>query len=119
MIGLESARGVEQRIYRELLYAMERARSRLAVAIAAETKTTPRERRRDYLETEDRVRRSLRRIRRLHIPGTAGNRHWREALSLLQQPLPPAGDESRGEAMELSRRLEEVLRIVARPASEE
>jgi hypothetical protein len=119
VIGLEPARGIEQRIYRELLYAMERARSRLAVAIAAESKTTTRDRWRHYLETEDRMRWCVRKIRRLHVPGTGGNSNWREALSLLQQPLPAIDENSRGEAQELCRRLQEVLEIVGSQANEE
>ncbi len=119
MIGLEPARGIEQRIYRELVYAMERARSRLAVAIAAESKTTTRDRWRHYLETEDRMRWCVRKIRRHHVPGTCGNGSWREALSLLQRPLPAVDGKFRGEAQELCRRLQEVLEIIGRQASEE
>lgn len=45
-----------------LIWALQRARSRLAVAIAAETKRTPLPRRAQFLETDARLRCCLRRL---------------------------------------------------------
>jgi hypothetical protein len=89
---------------------MERARSRLAVAMAAENKITSRERWRYYLETEDRLRRCVREIRRIY-----GREFWRPycwmpALELLKQPLP--ADDRDGEASMLCARLYAVLEIM-------
>ena len=112
MIGAkpDSSRG--QHRYRELLYALESARSRLAVAIAAESKVTPRERWRRYLETEERMRRCLRAIRGQPARG-GGRRHgWGQALSLLKQPLPVEDCASCGEAHRLCQHLSEVLNLI-------
>jgi hypothetical protein len=97
---------------RELLFAMERARSRLAVAIAAETKRTSRERWRHYLETADRIRRCVRQIRQ----GGVETRAWQfgclEALDLLTRPLPEEDPEIPSEAFALCQRLYTVLEIM-------
>jgi hypothetical protein len=52
------------KIHKELLLALESARTRLAVAIAAETKSTPLDRWQYYLDTADRMRRCIRKLRR-------------------------------------------------------
>jgi hypothetical protein len=91
---------------------MESARSRLAVAIAAEGKTTPRERWHDYLATEDRVRRCVREIRRSLRGNTGRSYGWLRALALLKQPLSPVDPRSHGEAQQLSQRLSEVLKVI-------
>jgi hypothetical protein len=109
LIRREPFRGRDQRLYRELLYALETARSRLAVAIAAENKATPRERWRRYLEMEDRMRKCVREIRRHHGGNSGKQFGWLEALSLLKQPLPTADRKLRGEAQQLCQRLSEVL----------
>jgi hypothetical protein len=94
---------------------MERARSRLAVAIAAENKTTPRERWRYYLETEDRMRRCVREIRR-HAGLNIGKQFgWLQALDLLKQPLPIPDQKSQGEAQQLCQRLHDILKIIENP----
>jgi hypothetical protein len=115
VIREEPVKGRDHRLDRELLQAMERARSQLAVAIAAENKTTPRERWRYYLETEDRMRRCVREIRRyagLNIGKPFG---WLQALDLLNQPLPVPDQKSQGEAQRLCRRLRDILKIVENP----
>ena len=112
MLGGKPARGGEHRLNRELLYAMERARSRLAVAIALENKATPRERWQQYLETADRVRRCVREIRGLHNRNPERHLEWFEALSLLKQPLPTPDGDSQGEAQTMCRRMIEVLEIL-------
>ena len=91
---------------------MESARSRLAVAIAAENKTTTRERWHYYLATADRMRKCVKEIRRLHGPGIARHLVWHHALDLLKQPLSTAEDERSGEAQRICRRLHDVLELV-------
>jgi hypothetical protein len=112
VFGAEPGRGRGQRHYHELLYALESARSRLAVAIAAESKVTPRERWRRYLETEDRLRRCLREIRGQLAQSNGRQNGWVQALSLLRQPLPAGDRASRGDAQRLCQHLSEVLNLI-------
>jgi hypothetical protein len=91
---------------------MERARSQLAVAIAAESKTTPRERWRHYLEIEDRMRRCVREIRRQAGLDTGKQAGWLQALHLLKEPLPALDRKSQGEAQQLCQRLRGILQII-------
>jgi len=108
----EPVRGRDPRLYREFLIAMERARTRLAVAIAVENKATPRERWRYYLEMENRMRRCVREIRRQCHHRWDGQPDWARALSLLRQPLQEENEKARGEALRLCHRLAEVLAIM-------
>lgn len=118
MFGAEPGRGRGQHHYHELLYALESARSRLAVAIAAENKATPRELWRLYLATEDRTRRCVREIRG-HAAQRNGRRAgWIQALSLLRQPLPAGDRTGRSEAQRLCQLLSEVLNIIENHARE-
>jgi hypothetical protein len=110
--GSKPVKGREHRLTRELLYAMESARSRLAVAIALENKATPRERWRQYLETEDRMRQCVRRIRFLPYCHADSQAEWLKALSLLKQPLPAVEKEAPVEAQVMCRRIMEVLDIL-------
>ncbi len=112
MIAGEPVRGMDYRLYREFLHAMETARTRLAVAIAAENKVTPRERWHYYLDMEDRMRRCVREIRRHRQKNQGRQADWYQALSLLKQPLPIAGTRFRGEAQQLCHRLADVLAIM-------
>lgn len=112
MTARESIRTREPRLYRELLHAMESARSRLAVAIAAENKTTTRERWRYYLATADRMRNCVKEIRQLRGPGMPRHIVWHHALDLLKQPLSPKEDERSGEAQRICKRLHDVLELV-------
>lgn len=113
MIGGRSSGRPESSLNRELLFAMESARSRLAVAIATENKATPRPRWLWYLETEDRMRRCVREIRRLRTRGPDTYYEWLEALILLKQPL-SSNDEETPEAQIMCRRMVEVLAILER-----
>ncbi len=88
----------------------------LAVAIAAENKTTPREQWRRYLETEDRMRRCLKEMRRHYGRSMGTQAGLLVALHLLQQPLPEADPLSGGAARRLCSRLYEVLEIIEGPA---
>ena len=112
MIRGEPVKGRDYRLHRELLIAIERTRSQLAVAIAAENKTTPRERWRQYLATEDRMRRCVREFRRHHRQEPGKRYDWSQALHLLKQPLPETDGEPTGRAILLCQRLHEVLAII-------
>jgi len=108
----EPVRARDYRLYRELLHALERARSRLAVAIAAENKITPRKRWRHYLETEDRMRRCVREIRCHRNPGLEKQGDCLQVLNLLMQPFPAGNRDTEGEAQLLCRRMYEVLAMI-------
>ncbi len=112
MIGGQPVKGRDYRLHRELLIAIERTRSQLAVAIAAENKSTPRERWRHFLATEDRMRRCVREIRRHHRQDPGKRYDWIQALNLLKQPLPAGEREHSGRAILLCQRLHEVLAII-------
>jgi len=112
LTGGELVRSRDPRLYRELLHAMESARSRLAVAIAAENKSTTRERWHSYLATAERMRKCVKEIRRLHGPGVARHLVWHHALDLLRQPLSSTEDERSGEAQRICKRLHDVLELV-------
>jgi hypothetical protein len=71
--------------HRDLLFALERARTRLAVAIAAETKSTPPERWQDYFETAERTRRFIKRLRKANSEMLQSGRGWMEAVESLRQ----------------------------------
>jgi hypothetical protein len=96
----------------EILCALERARTQLAVAAAAEAKTTTMESRLRYVLTEERVRRSVKRLRRGIALQAARLPVWTLALSELER-FPPhfeAGRESRSQWM--CRRLLEVVATI-------
>jgi len=76
-------------IGRRLLDALERARSRLAVAMATEMKAAPAECRRHYQETEERMRRCVKDLRARSRRGVPLERAWSEALEALGR-IPPA-----------------------------
>ncbi len=99
----------DAKIYRSLLKALEGARTKLAIAIAEETKTTPLQRWHYYLETSDLMRRCLKRMR-AH-PHSASNRSdWLEALDALREVPPGQSAGSRGgEADLLCRHVRTVL----------
>jgi len=73
------------KIHRDLLFALESARTRLAIAIAAETKSTPRDQRQYYLETTDRMRRFIRRMRKSGFTFPPRHTAWIPALNALRQ----------------------------------
>jgi hypothetical protein len=93
-----------------LLHALECARSRLAVAMAAESKLTPREGWRSYVAIEDRMRRCLKMLRSLRRTPAQEVAVWLPTLEALQH-LSAAQDTRlrRGEAQHLCRYLDEVL----------
>jgi chromatin segregation and condensation protein Rec8/ScpA/Scc1 (kleisin family) len=93
-----------------LLRALECARSRLAVAMAAESKLTPRERWRSYIEIEDRMRRCLRMLRSQQRTSAQETALWLPALEALQRiSSVEETRQRRSEAQHLCRFLDEVL----------
>lgn len=89
---------------RILMHALERARMRLAVAIASETKSMPRSRWLCYLDTADQIRRLIKRIRGEDFESPQDCHRWVKSLERLEfQPI----------AYQASR-LCEILREIAR-----
>lgn len=66
---------------KELVCALEQARNRLVVAIAGESKSTPKDRRQYYLETADSMRRLIIRLRK---GGSSRGFHLQDWVSALQ-----------------------------------
>ncbi len=75
---------IPTKFQRELIVALESARTRLAVAIAAETKSTPPERWQYYLETAAHTRRFIKKVRRANADLLQGSREWIDALETLK-----------------------------------
>jgi hypothetical protein len=97
--------------HREFVRALEIARGRLAVAMAMESKTTPPDFWRYYRETEDRIRRYLKKLR------SDRRSELEERLDLLElakalKGLPFAPNDSiarHGAAQQLCQKLREIL----------
>jgi|GEM_PF-1750388 len=70
---------------RELLLAMETARSRLAIAIAEESKYTPWNQRQYFLDTADRMRRNIARLRTEKSSEGFQLQEWILALEALRE----------------------------------
>ncbi len=97
-------------IYQELLKALEGARTRLAVAIAAETKATPAAQWKYYLDTADRMRRCLKQLRSVSRFSTQDEDCWTQALDRLNQIAERSDARVRGgEAHQLCQHLRAVL----------
>jgi hypothetical protein len=93
-----------------LLHALECARSRLAVAMAVESKLTPRERWHSYVAIEDRMRRCLKMLRSLRRTPAQEAAAWLQTVEALQHLLAAQDIRlRRGEAQHLCRYLDEVL----------
>jgi hypothetical protein len=81
------------KLHRELLMALESARTRLAVAIASETKSTPPDRLQYYFDTADQARRFNKKLRRLNINSVKTHQDWSHALENLRR-IPAQGNAS-------------------------
>jgi hypothetical protein len=87
----------------DLLRAFERARTQLAVAIAAEAKSTPLKRRQHYLDLADQLRRFVKNLRKTDSELTRENPDWQRALETIRYlPL-------EGRARRLCQILEDIL----------
>jgi len=73
------------KVHRELVLALESARMRLSVAIAVETKSTPRDRWRYYLDTTDQISRFIRRFRKTDFESAPDSQDWIKALDRLDR----------------------------------
>ena len=97
-------------VYRDLLKALEGARTLLAIAIAEETKATPLQRWKYYLETSEQMRRGLKQLRALPSVEMEDRPAWLEALESLREIPPWPGSKSRqGEANQLFQQLRGVI----------
>jgi hypothetical protein len=77
--------GASVRIRKELLVALESARTRLAIVMAAESKSTPVDRWRYYLETTNRICRLSKRLRDDGQDGALRMNNWIHILNALRQ----------------------------------
>ena len=76
---------VSTKLHWELLFAMESARTRLAVAIALETKSTPLDRLQYYMETAEYTRRLMKKLRSANSDLVQERQEWVHALENLKQ----------------------------------
>lgn len=100
--------------YRELLRSLERARSYLAIAVAAESKRTPLTRLRYYRETEAGIHRCLRDLRTRTRSGQLMPERWRETLHQLHGMPLGAHGAHKVSARELCDRLRCILEVLDR-----
>lgn len=100
-------RPFDHRALDELVHALEAARSRLAVAVAADSKVTTLNQRKRYLETDARLRRCLRKLRTRQWPGRSGHQTWSECLERLGVLL--AEGSCRGKSHRMCACLDEIL----------
>jgi hypothetical protein len=114
----ETLQKVGSAVYQDLLKALESARTKLAIAIAAETKATPLERWNYYLETADQMRRCLKQLRALPRSNIRSQADWIEALDNLRQiPQRPDPKSRQEEANQLCQRLRAVLAQLGQPGA--
>jgi hypothetical protein len=76
---------ISEKLHSELLLALESARMRLSVAIAAESKSTPRDRWRYYLDTADRIGRFIRKLRHTDCGLLRDSQAWFQTLATLDR----------------------------------
>jgi len=97
----------DPRAFDEVVQALEAARSRLAIAVAADSKMTPLSERKFYLETDARLRRCLRELRARQWQGLRGQSTWTECLESLTLLL--SEGVNRGRSHRMCARLGEIL----------
>jgi len=97
---------LEKKLHKELLLALESARTRLAIVIASEKKTTLPSRWQYYLDTTDQIGLSIRALRRAAANDLA-LASWTRALETLKKI---SSDE---QADQLCRTLREVVKALA------
>lgn len=107
----DQVNGNVQILHNSLLRALESARTRLAIAIAAESKMTPVGRWQYYLETAEQIRLQVKDLRAAGCDRPTGQRRWHGALEELQNlHLSPC--EGHSEAQLLCRKLRAVLAML-------
>jgi hypothetical protein len=75
---------VTPKTQKELVLALESARTKLSVAIALESKSTPRERWRYYLDTADHIGRFIKKLRKADLDSKPVSQGWMRALDILK-----------------------------------
>jgi hypothetical protein len=99
----------------DIVLALENARTRFAVAVATEKKTTAPKLWRSYFETEDRLRRCLKTLRAPGHSGLSGNRECALAMEILvQRSAICSSQQPDGEAKRLCGVLQEALKYLER-----
>ncbi len=91
---------------KELLFALETARSRLAIAIAEESRSTPWDLRRYYLDTTDWMSRCIMKLRKGENNEELCMRKWTPALEALK------GLRSKEDTRRLCRRLRNIVKAL-------
>ncbi len=110
MSGYESQNEPPTDLQAELLRALERTRTRLAVIVAAANKRMPPDQRDYYIETENLLRRQVKHLRSHNYSERAGNCDWNRAMeALIQIPLTLEHDSSREAAKRLCGLLRDFL----------
>jgi hypothetical protein len=103
-----SLNGNADAVHQRLLSALESARTRFAIAIASETKSTPVERWRYYLDTADWISQFIRKFRKANSGAVLENQDWYRAYRALEglkrMPL------QNGNASHMCRILRDVVR---------
>ncbi len=113
MAGGISANCGSEVLHRKLLLRLERARTRLAVVMATESKFTTPERWREYRETETRIRRCLKDLRAGRTMGRVDSDPWRRVLEALDCLTESGHEEAcQSEARIICRRLAEILEVL-------
>jgi hypothetical protein len=79
-----SLNGNGDAVHQQLLSALESARTRFAIAIAAESKSTPVERWKYYLDTADWISQFTRRFRKADSGALLQNQEWYRAYRALE-----------------------------------
>jgi hypothetical protein len=102
-----------RRAHKDLMQALERARSRLAIAAATDARLTPLKRRRDYMEMEERIRRCLKELRlrqhtERHLPSAVASGLLHQLSSTLRR------ETGYGDAHKLCQQLQEILLCLER-----
>ena len=105
-------------ILRELVLALERARSRLAVVMASEGKAALLWHWKKYVETDLRMRRSLKLLRRTPIPDSQRFESWANALQNLKQLPASQAYSHQGLTVRFCRQLADVLEMLEKPVLE-
>lgn len=93
----------------DLMRALERVRSRFVVAMAAESKATPPNRRIQYMETEAQIRLCLSQLRRVGSEARGESTGWIRALEQLTSLMAGDPPSAPAEAENLSGRIRTVL----------
>ena len=100
----------ENALCRQLVLALESARTKLAIAVATEAKATSLERWSYYLDTAEQIRRCVKRLRRQNPAASLGHSNLLHALDSLERfPAWQIHQWHQSEALNLCRFLRDVV----------